>query len=323
MRRASLILAGLLQLLPIGRVPAVIQVAGPSTLAIVSRWLASAVALLGQYDAVSGASAGISGVVKYSGSTPVGKPTNYVVEPTGLPFKYRITVSNPGTDFAQNYFDCVPLPPGLTINTSVGSAGYITGTPTATGTYPVTLVAGNLNYATPTTAEAIIVIYPTNTPPTITLPPQSQTVLAGGTVTFSVGAEGTWPLSYHWLRNGTALTDQTSAALSLTNATSTEAGNYQVVITNTFGSATSTIARLTVRELFVLNLRLGQPALSKDGLRFPVTGPIYTNYVVWSSRDLATWTPVQTNWVVDGYWEFSDPGAPVGPRLFYRASLAP
>ena len=322
-RRASLILAGLLQVLPICRGPAAPALAAPASLAIVSRWLASAVTLLGSYDAVSGASAAIAGLVKYSGGTPAGKPTNFVAEPTGLPFKYRITVTNPGTDFDKNYFDCVPLPPGLTINTNLGSAGYITGTPTTTGTYLVTLIAGNLNYATPATAAATLVIYPANTPPSITQPPQNQTMLAGGTATFSVLAAGSWPLSYQWLRNGTALTNATTASLSLTDASSSQAGNYQVFITNIFGSLTSSVARLTIREPFLLEVRLGQPVLSQDGLHFPVTGPVYTNYVVWSSPDLITWTPLQTNWVVDGYWAFLDTNAPSGARSFYRASLKP
>ena len=95
--------------------------------AVILGWVAGAVAMMGNYDAVSGASATISGMVKYVGSTPVGSPTNYVVEPVGQVFKYRITVSNPGTDYAKNYFNCIPLPPGLTINTNPGAAGYITG----------------------------------------------------------------------------------------------------------------------------------------------------------------------------------------------------
>src|SRR5882672_5241586 len=135
---ASLALAALLQMAPLCRVAVVTQVASPSCLAIVFTWLAGAAVLLGGYDAVSGASAAISGLVKYSGTTPVGAPTNYVVEPPGDSFKYRITVSSPGVDVDKNYFNCIPLPPGLTINTNAGAAGYITGTPTEVGAYDVT-----------------------------------------------------------------------------------------------------------------------------------------------------------------------------------------
>jgi len=292
-------------------------------MAIVFTWLAGAAALLGGFDAVSGASAGISGLVKYNGTTPVGSPTNYVVEPVGQIFKYRITVSNPGTDFALNYFNCVPLPPGLTINTNLGAAGYITGTPTTVGTWNVTLIAGNLNYPTPATLPATIVIFPTNAPPVITTQPQSQSVLAGSNVTFSVTASGSLPLAYHWTKNNAALTGKTSPALSFTNVTSSHSGDYRVIITNSFGSVTSAVARLTVREPFRIELRLGQPVLNNDVFHFQVTGPIYTNYVIWRSTDLGGWTPIRTNWVIDGYLEFSDPAAMGEPSRFYRVSIGP
>ena len=51
-----------------------------------------------------------------------------MAEPTGLPFKYRITVTNPGTDFDKNYFDCVPLPPGLN-----GRLAFLPGRPARPG----------------------------------------------------------------------------------------------------------------------------------------------------------------------------------------------
>jgi len=53
--------------------------------------------------------------------------------------------------------------------------------------------------------------------PSITTQPQSQTNLVGGTVSFSVAATGTSPLSYQWSVNGTTITNATSTILTLTN----------------------------------------------------------------------------------------------------------
>jgi uncharacterized repeat protein (TIGR01451 family) len=276
---------------------------------------------IGCHDAVSGASASVSGMVKYEGTTPVGSPTNYAAEPVGETFKYRITVSNPGTDIAKNYFNCIPLPPGLTINTNAGAAGYLTGTPTAVGQYAVTLVAGNLNYATAATLPATIAIFPPNTAPVITDEPQPVSVLTGGTATFRVGAFGSLPMFHQWRHGGTNL--GTGEVLSLTNVTSAAAGDYQVVLTNRFGSVTSAVARLTVREKFDLELRLGGAATVGGTFQFTVSGPIETNYIVWGSTNLADWTPLQTNFVIDGILRFADPEAGSRPTRHYRVSLGP
>jgi endonuclease/exonuclease/phosphatase family metal-dependent hydrolase len=85
-----------------------------------------------------------------------------------------------------------------------------------------------------------------SSPPRITVQPQSQTVIEGSNVTFSVTAIGTQPLSYQWLFNGTNLDGATSSSLTLTSITTDDAGPYSVTITNDFGSTNSDIAVLTV-----------------------------------------------------------------------------
>jgi uncharacterized repeat protein (TIGR01451 family) len=320
---ASLFLAAVLQVLPICRVAVVSQATAPSAWVLVMTWVAGAVALLGSYDAVSGASAGVSGLVKYSGSTPVGTPTFDVAEPMGQAFRYRITVSNPGTDFAKNYFNCIPLPPGLTINTNLGGSGYISGTPKAAGAYAVTLVAGNLDYPTPATAQAMITIYLPNAPPVIDTQPHDQSVLVGSNAIFQAEVSGTPPLSFQWRRSGTNVPEATTPALAFTDVQPDDAGSYQLFVSNAYGSITSAIARLTVREPFLVQLLLGGPTVRNGSFQFQVTGPIHTNYVVWRSGDLQAWTPISTNWVIDGLLQVNDPTVAMDERRFYRASVAP
>ena len=83
-------------------------------------------------------------------------------------------------------------------------------------------------------------------PPAITLAPQSQTVNVGQTVNFSVTASGTAPLTYQWQFDGAKILGATSSTLTLTNVQTGEAGSYTAVVTNSFGSVTSTVASLTV-----------------------------------------------------------------------------
>jgi Leucine-rich repeat (LRR) protein len=80
----------------------------------------------------------------------------------------------------------------------------------------------------------------------IAVQPQSQTVVVGNGALFSVTATGYGTLNYQWQFNGTPLAGATGSALALINVQPTNAGSYTATVTNTLGSATSTVAVLTV-----------------------------------------------------------------------------
>jgi alpha-tubulin suppressor-like RCC1 family protein len=88
--------------------------------------------------------------------------------------------------------------------------------------------------------------------PAIVSQPASQTVNGGQNVTFNVVAAGTSPLNYIWFKGGVPLTDggnisgSKSATLTLSNVTGGSGGSYFVIITNGYGSVTSSVASLTV-----------------------------------------------------------------------------
>ncbi len=83
-------------------------------------------------------------------------------------------------------------------------------------------------------------------PPSISIQPTNQTVVVGGSVTFSVAADGTPPLSYQWNFKGTNIGGATNTSLTLTNVQLSQAGNYAVLVTNLYGSILSSNAVLTV-----------------------------------------------------------------------------
>ena len=110
---------------------------------------------------------------------------------------------------------------------------------------------------------------PSPTPPSITLQPTNQTVAVGVTVTFSVTASGTPPLSYQWNFNGTNIVGATNTMLTLTNVQLNQAGNYAVLVTNAYGSALSSNAVLVIGiHHFVWN-QIPSPQLTNQP--FPVT----------------------------------------------------
>lgn len=104
-------------------------------------------------------------------------------------------------------------------------------------------VSGNKLYITSSTAVRQGSLAPL---PTITTQPASQSVKAGGSVTFTVAATSPSSLRYQWFFNGTALAGATSASFGLNNVQVGNAGDYTVTVTNDGGSATSNVAKLTV-----------------------------------------------------------------------------
>jgi hypothetical protein len=81
--------------------------------------------------------------------------------------------------------------------------------------------------------------------PGILTPPSSQRVTLGKNATFNVVAGGSPPLQYQWRFNGVALAGATGSTLTFTVGTAS-GGSYSVVVTNAFGSVTSTDAVLEV-----------------------------------------------------------------------------
>jgi len=81
--------------------------------------------------------------------------------------------------------------------------------------------------------------------PSITIQPKDQTAIVGETVTLSVLADGTPPLSYQWRLGGSNLAEALEATLTLTAIAANQAGNYDVLVRNAAGSVTSGVAIVT------------------------------------------------------------------------------
>ena len=126
----------------------------------------------------------------------------------------------------------------------------ISGATSATLTFPAVALTDAARYTVTATnpvgtvtASATLVV---RSAPVISTPPASQTVFAGANVTFSVTA-GAYPAAtYQWRRNGAAISGATAATLAFASVRTTDAGSYDVVITNSLGATTSAAAQLTV-----------------------------------------------------------------------------
>ena len=76
-------------------------------------------------------------------------------------------------------------------------------------------------------------------PPTITDQPVGQTVPAGQSATFTVGAQGLEPLTYQWEFNGGTIVGATQSIYTVTNMQPGNVGAYHVVVSDPAGSVTS------------------------------------------------------------------------------------
>lgn len=86
--------------------------------------------------------------------------------------------------------------------------------------------------------------------PTITVQPSNQNVTVGQTATFSVTATGTALLSYQWQKNSTNISGATASSYTTPATVSGDNGaQFDVIVSNTVGSQTSTMATLTVNAV--------------------------------------------------------------------------
>jgi hypothetical protein len=171
-----------------------------------------------------------------------------------------------------------------------------------------------------------------SSPPAITTPPASQTNSVGATVSFSVGATGTAPLSYQWqaagagvytnLVNGPQISGSASNVLTIANLTTNWALAYRAIVSNSIGSVTSApSATLTVnsspaittppasqrtvsgRNVSFSVAATGSAPLSYQWKAGAVGSGIYTNLtdggqVSGSASSVLTISGVTTNWAL-------------------------
>jgi hypothetical protein len=88
--------------------------------------------------------------------------------------------------------------------------------------------------------------------PWIITQPAGQSAQAGANVALNVAASGTPILNYQWRLNGQNIAGAISPTLTLTSVGAGNSGAYSVVVWNSYGSATSAAAHLTVSQPLTL-----------------------------------------------------------------------
>jgi uncharacterized delta-60 repeat protein len=135
----------------------------------------------------------------------------------------------------QWYKDSVPIP-------GANSAIYsIRVSPSDQGTYYVRITnAGG-------TVQSVTVTLTIVGPPSITTQPVSQLVTQAQTVSLSAQVIANPTASYQWIFNGAPLAGATSSVLTFPGVQS-NAGKYNVVVSNPYGSVTSAVATVLLQS---------------------------------------------------------------------------
>lgn len=111
------------------------------------------------------------------------------------------------------------------------------------GLYTVVATSGSLSRTSNPVQLTVVAA------PTISVQPTGLDAYYLKTALFTVGASGAWPISFQWRQNGTNVAGGTNSMLYLTNLQFGAAGNYDIVLSNSFGSITSSVAAMTVSIL--------------------------------------------------------------------------
>ncbi len=145
--------------------------------------------------------------------------------------------------------------------------------------------------------------------------PYSSNVIAGESVTLSAQAIGAPLLSYQWRLEGTNLLSATNTSYTITNVQTSHMTNYVLVVTNAFGSLTSSVAGLFVKPTGSATMSLWQHTTNSQFL-FHVSGVTNRGYVVQATTNLTNWTPLSTNFVS---FDFTNGVTTNFPYRFFRA----
>jgi len=141
--------------------------------------------------------------------------------------------------------------------------------------------------------------------------PQPQTANAGGTVSLSVVVQGSDPITYQWRRSGTNIAGATARIFTLANLAPELAGEYDVVVTNPSGTATSEKAIVTVLFAYV-HFYAGVSLSGNPGDKFLLEYQDQLESAQWQAAGNVTLTNDQSVWF--------DADSLAHPKRFYRAT---
>ena len=101
-------------------------------------------------------------------------------------------------------------------------------------------------------------------PPYFITPLAGRAIAVGGSTTFSANATGDAPLAYQWQFNGVNVSGATGSSLAITDARTSQNGQYKVIISNAYGTTNAT-ASLSVLLAPLITLQPSSVTVREGG----------------------------------------------------------
>ena len=261
-----------------------------------AHYLITAVAGLGAYDSVAGATTVTQAAPSASSAT--------VPVTSGVALAGVFQIVGAGGHTPQSWsVSSGTLPTGLTLSNAVGKNATLTGTTTVTGNRSVTIRAWeNSNFTGRYAQGAFTIAVAANPAAAIATHPAAVTINRGATATLTVTASGTAPLTYQWYQGnkGVTTTPVGTNSATFTTPALTATTNYWVKVTNASNTtgAQSNAATVTVNQPAAItthpaSVTIDSGATTTLAVTASGTGPL--TYQWYQGASGVTTAPVGTN----------------------------
>ncbi|MGJ8642569.1 MAG: immunoglobulin domain-containing protein [Luteolibacter sp.] len=134
-------------------------------------------------------------------------------------------------------------------------------------------------------------------PPLVTINPVSQDLFIGDTLNLSVSVSGTPPFSYEWRKDGSPIPGEINATFNISPVDLADAGDFNCVVMNDFGSDTSAVATVTVSEVppTITTQPISQTLIVGEPLNLSVVADGTAPFTYEWSKDFEVISPAETN----------------------------
>lgn len=175
--------------------------------------------------------------------------------------------------------------------------------------------------------NTFLIVLTNSIAPLILIQPSNQVVQAGSPTELAITALGEDPLSFQWRKEGkpilnrSGLSGAQSPVLAFLNASILDSGDYSIVVSNTHGVSTSTVATLSVIPPAPVIHSVEQ--VSNGLFSFTVSVVPGLPYLIESSTNLLNWEVILVTNATTMEFVYYEAASASRPYRFYRVAQPP